>query len=171
MAARSEIVGLCQFWASHGQSHTAKRKGRGSSWNPEKVRVPLLCSAFSDTLEGSYREESRGRFHRRQPLPGVDFQIVRSRVSMAQVVELIGFVANKSSGDQLRGPCPIHGSSSPRSRSFSVNVQRHTYQCFKCGSLGNQLDLWAAVTKTDLHTAAIDLCDKAHVDIPWIRKW
>jgi len=27
------------------------------------------------------------------------------------------------------------------------------------------------VTKTDLHTAAIDRCDKAHVDIPWIRKW
>jgi hypothetical protein len=55
--------------------------------------------------------------------------------------------------------------------SFSVNVQRDTYECFKCGSLGNQLDLWAAVTKTDLHTAAIDLCEKAHVDIPWIRKW
>jgi len=104
-------------------------------------------------------------------LPGVDFQIVRSTVSMAQVLELIGFVAHKSSGDQLRGPCPIHGSSSPKSRSFSVNVERNTYQCFKCGSSGNQLDLWAAVTKTDLHTAAIDRCDKAHVDIPWIRKW
>ena len=90
---------------------------------------------------------------------------------MAQVLELIGFVAHESSGDQLRGPCPIHGSSSPKSRSFSVNVQRNTYQCFKCGSLGNQLDLWAAVTKTDLHTATIDLCEKAHVDIPWIRKW
>jgi len=90
---------------------------------------------------------------------------------MAQVLELIGFVAHQSSGDQLRGPCPVHGSSSSKSRSFSANVQRHTYQCFKCGSLGNQLDLWAAVTKTDLHTAAIDLCEKAHVDIPWIRKW
>jgi hypothetical protein len=38
-------------------------------------------------------------------------------------------------------------------------------------SSGNQLDLWAAVTKMDLHDAAIDLCEKAQVEIPWIRKW
>ena len=104
-------------------------------------------------------------------MPGVDFQIVRAAVPMARVLDLIGFVACETSGSQLRGPCPIHGSRSPKSRSFSVNVQRHTYQCFKCGSLGNQLDLWAAVTKTDFYTAAIDLCEKAHVDIPWIHKW
>ena len=83
----------------------------------------------------------------------------------------LGFVPRESSGDQLRGPCPIHGSSSPKSRSFSANVGRNAYRCFKCDSSGNQLDLWAAVTKMDLHAAAIDLCEKAQVDIPWIRKW
>lgn len=114
---------------------------------------------------------TRGRSQWRRSLPGVDFQAVRSMVSMAQVLELIGFVAQKSSGGQLRGPCPLHGSRSPRSRSFSANLERNAYQCFKCGSSGNQLDLWAAVTKTDLHTAAIDLCEKAQVDVPWIRKW
>ena len=104
-------------------------------------------------------------------MPGVDFQTVRSMVSMAQVLELIGFVPHECSGDQFRGPCPVHGSSSSKSRSFSVNVGRNAYQCFKCGSSGNQLDLWAAMAKTDLHTATIDLCEKLHLDVPWIRKW
>jgi hypothetical protein len=40
-------------------------------------------------------------------MPGVDFQTVRSMVSMAQVLELIGFVFHEGSGDQLRGPWPV----------------------------------------------------------------
>ncbi len=104
-------------------------------------------------------------------MPGVDFRAVRSMVSMAPVLELIGFVPNERSGDQFRGPCPVHGSNSSKSRSFSANLGRNAYQCFKCGSSGNQLDLWAAVAKTDLHTAAIDLCEKLQLDVPWVTKW
>jgi transposase len=59
----------------------------------------------------------------------------------------------------------------PRSRSFSVNVQRGRYQCFRCGSRGNALDLWAAVHKLPLHAAAIDLCQQARIDVPWIQRW
>ena len=134
-----------------------------------QVRVPLLYSCVSDTLErcgAKYYGRSQGR----RPLPGVDFQTVRCMVPMARVLQLIGFVARESSGDQLRGPCPIHGSSSPKSRSFSANPGRNAYRCFRCDSSGNQLDLWAAVTKMDLYAAAIDLCEKAQVDIPWIHK-
>ena len=104
-------------------------------------------------------------------MPGVDFQAVRSMVPIAQVLALIGFVPRESSGEQLRGPCPVHRSTSPRSRTFSVNLRQNAYRCFKCGSVGNQLDLWAALSKTDLHTATVDLCERLHLDIPWIRKW
>lgn len=90
---------------------------------------------------------------------------------MADVLTLLGFVPAESSGVHQRGPCPIHGSRSPTSRSFSVDLQRNAFQCFKCGCKGNQLDLWAAATKSSLHRAAVDLCEKLHVDIPWIRKW
>jgi len=65
-------------------------------------------------------------------MPGIDFQAVRSLVSMAQVLERIGFVPAEHSGDQL--------------------------------------DLWAAVAKTDLHTAAINLCEKLHLDVPWVHR-
>lgn len=104
-------------------------------------------------------------------MPGVDFQAVRSMVSMAQVVELLGFVPQDCSGDQQRGPCPVHGSMSPKSRSFSVNLAKSTFQCFKCGVSGNQLDLWAAHTKSSVFEAALDLCDKLNLEVPWIHRW
>jgi DNA primase len=84
------------------------------------------------------------------------------------VLELIGFVPSQPHGDQLRGACPIHGSTSRKSRIFSVNLARNAFRCFTCGSSGNQLDLWAAVTKTDLHAATIQLCERLQIGIPWI---
>jgi hypothetical protein len=47
-------------------------------------------------------------------------------------------------------------------------LARNAFRCFKCGASGNQLDLWAATTKTDLYAATIDLCRRLHIDIPWI---
>lgn len=89
---------------------------------------------------------------------------------MAKVLALLEFVPRESSGEQLRGPCPVHGSTSPNSRSFSANLRRNAYRCFHCGSAGNQLDLWAACGKTELHAATVDLCERLHLDIPWIGK-
>jgi hypothetical protein len=101
-------------------------------------------------------------------LPGVDFQAVRAKVSISDVRGLVGFAPCETHGDQVRGPCPIHGSASPKSRSFSVHLARNAFRCFKYGESGNQLDLWAATTKTDLYAATIDLCRRLHIDIPWI---
>ena len=100
---------------------------------------------------------------------GVDFRTVRAEVSLEQVLELLGFEDRENSGDQVRGGCPIHGSQSPDSRSFSANPGKNTYRCFKCGSAGNQLDLWAAATGRSLYDAAIDLCEKLRLPIPWIE--
>lgn len=108
-------------------------------------------------------------FLREARLPGIDFKAVRDRISMAAVLELLRFAPCESGGSQLRGPCPIHGSGSPTSRSFSVNVGKNAFRCFRCGASGNQIDLWAAVTKTELHAAAMDLCEKLDLDVPWIR--
>ena len=38
----------------------------------------------------------------------------------------------------------------------------------KCGARGNQLDLWAALTKQSLYAAALDLCRRFNLDIPWL---
>jgi DNA primase len=101
---------------------------------------------------------------------GVDFQAVRAQVSLEEVLELLGFEAGNTTGKQVRGACPIHGSQSPGSRSFSANLEKHTYRCFKCGSAGNQLDLWAAATNQPLYAAAIELCKKLRRPIPWVTR-
>jgi DNA primase len=102
-------------------------------------------------------------------MPGVRFRDVRAMIPLADVLSLLGFVAVEASQDQIRGPCPVHRSTSPRSRSFSANLKRHVYQCFRCGSAGNQLNLYVAATGLSLHAAAVDLCERLDVDIPWMQ--
>ena len=102
-------------------------------------------------------------------MPGVRFQDVRSLVSMAQVLELLDFVTHERSADEVRGPCPVHGSTSPRSRSFAANLRRNVFQCFRCGSAGNHLDLYAAATHQSLHAAAVDLCQRVGCAVPWLK--
>jgi hypothetical protein len=87
---------------------------------------------------------------------------------MRNVLELLAFAPSETHGEQLRGPCPIHRSASPRSRIFPVHLAGNAFRCFKCGSWGKQLDLWAALTKTDLHAATIELCRRLQIDVPWI---
>ena len=104
-------------------------------------------------------------------MPGGDFQAVRSRVSMRQVLELLGFVPSVVRGDQVYGQCPIDRSAARRGRSFSAKLAKNNYRCFVCGAQGNPLDLWAAATHPNLFAAAVDLCEQLHTEVPWIRRW
>ena len=99
-------------------------------------------------------------------MPRIDFAELRRRVPIRHVLELVGFRPVRISGAELRGPCPIHGSHSCRSRSFAANIERNVFRCFHCGAQGNVLDLWAALHKTDLHRAAISLCEQLALELP-----
>ncbi|MBI3466114.1 MAG: hypothetical protein HY000_24125 [Planctomycetes bacterium] len=99
-------------------------------------------------------------------MPSLDYRAIRDGISLAQVLDLIGFVPFERRGDQLRGPCPIHGSTTPKSRSFSASLSKHAYRCFRCGSSGNQLDLWAAASGLPLHQATIELCERLGLSVP-----
>lgn len=102
-------------------------------------------------------------------MPGIRFQEVRSLVSMAQVLDLLGFVPHERSGEEVRGSCPIHSSPARKSRSFSANLTKNAYRCFRCGSAGNHLDLYAAATDQSLFVAAVDLCGRVGCTVPWIK--
>jgi DNA primase len=104
-------------------------------------------------------------------MPGVDFQAVRSMVSMQEVLELLGFVPTATRGQQVYGDCPVRHCCNRRRRSFSANRTKNNYRCFLCGSHGNQLDLWAAATNQSLFDAAVDLCKRMNIDVPWIHHW
>lgn len=104
-------------------------------------------------------------------MPGVDFRALRSEISMEDVLNQLGFVPASQTGNQLHGPCPVHGSTSASSRSLSVNLETRRYYCHKCQSHGNQLELWAAVHRLPIYEAAIDLCRALGRNVPWIERW
>ena len=104
-------------------------------------------------------------------MPGVDFDKLRTEITMEQVLNLLGFEPSRRSGEQWSGSCPLHASRSGRRRTFSVNVALGRYFCHGCRSHGNQLELWAAATQRPLYQAAIDLCHRLGRDVPWIRRW
>ncbi len=104
-------------------------------------------------------------------MPGVDFNRVREEIKMSEVLKQLAFHPVEDHGSQLRGACPVHKSSSLTSRSFSVNVVEGRYHCHKCGSQGNQLELWAAVNQMSIFDAAVDLCRTFGCEVPWITRW
>jgi putative transposase len=119
------------------------------------------------------RQQLRQAQHeRRQCQPAVahrpllDFAAVRAAVTMAAVLGLLGFQPRTTQGDQQRGPCPLHGSTSGTSRCFSAHIGKHTFHCFKCGRSGNALDLWGQATRQSPYDAAVDLCQRLGLPLP-----
>jgi DNA primase len=100
----------------------------------------------------------------------IDFGMLRCQIGMEAVLSLLGFTCSQRRDGQVRGPCPIHKPRSARSRSFSAHLERNVYHCFRCGSRGNQLDLWTAATRQPLYQAAIDLCEKLHRPVPRLSR-
>ena len=47
-------------------------------------------------------------------MPGVDFDRVRTEITMEQVLSLLGFQPSSRSGVQWYGSCPLHESTSRR---------------------------------------------------------
>ena len=99
-------------------------------------------------------------------MPGIDFTRLRQQVSLTQVLDLVGFRATTRRGPQVRGPCPVHGSAAPQSRSFAAHLEKHCWHCFRCGAGGNALDLYLAVTKLPIYAGALELCARLGVTPP-----
>ena len=98
--------------------------------------------------------------------PPIDFAALRSSITLAEVLAPLSFVPTARDGAQLRGPCPVHGSQNPASRSFSANLDDNIFHCFQCGAHGNVLDLWAAVKGLPIYDAALDLCRQLGRPVP-----
>jgi putative transposase len=156
-------------------------------YNTVRLHSAIGYIAPKDKLEGREREifaardrkldearQRRARLRQTHTVrgtarPSIDFGALRESVSMAEVLALLGFVPSACDDAQQRGPCPIHGSQDPKSRSFSVNLDEHTFHCFKCGAQGNALDLWAATTGKDIYDAAQDLCQRLGRPVPCLQ--
>jgi len=90
----------------------------------------------------------------------VDFKVVKAAVSIQMVLDHYSIHNLRRSGDELRGPCPIHKGSG-KSKNFSVNTSKNAFKCFSkdCGAHGNVLDFVAAMENCSVRDAAMKLSD------------
>lgn len=102
-------------------------------------------------------------------MPGIDYAALRARITMEEVLQLIGFVSLQRRGSRVRGYCPFGCGDSPRD--FVANLSLRRYRCFACGRHGNQLELWASLQNQVFHWAALDLCQRLNIDPPLIHRW
>lgn len=103
---------------------------------------------------------------RRKTADNLDFRRLREMVAMRDVLALLNWQTLSRRGAQLRGACPVHQSNDETCRSFSVNLDRAAFQCFKCGARGNQLDLYSVVRKLTVLQAANELCERLNLERP-----
>jgi DNA primase len=99
-------------------------------------------------------------------MPLIDFRCARLEVRLAWVLGLLGWRCRESRGEQVRGPCPVHRSRSPRSRSFSAHLGRGIWHGFVCGASGNALELWARVNGQELYAAVLELYRRLGREVP-----
>jgi DNA primase len=102
-------------------------------------------------------------------MPAIDYRRARTELRRADVLALIGYQPRWRRGVQGRGPCPLHGCRTARSRSFAVHLGKNLFHCFGCGAGGNALDLWAALRQLPLHAAVLDWCQRLHHEVPWLE--
>ena len=98
-----------------------------------------------------------------QPTAGsVDFTFLREQITMQELLRHLGhWQLMRGSGEQRRGPCPLHGSTDSSKRDFSFNLTKNVFRCFypECAQAGNVLDFWAAFHGLALYEAALHLAN------------
>jgi transposase len=98
---------------------------------------------------------------KRQPL---NYVVLKSQLSIEDVLTDYGWKRKTERGSQLRGACPLCEHSDDRN--FAANRSRQVFCCHRCGRKGNALDLLTALRKGTLHDAAWDWIDRKGLKAP-----
>ena len=101
-------------------------------------------------------------------MPRLDYRALRALIPIRAVLEELHYVPLQIRGDQWRGPCPLHASQDCSEPCFAVHVRKHVFFCHRCHRGGNQLDLWAAAIHLSLYPASLKLCERLHLDPPFL---
>jgi hypothetical protein len=98
----------------------------------------------------------------------IDFGRLKELVSIDKVLDLLGWRHATVEGINRRGPCPVHRSTNPESRSFAAGPQG--WFCHTCKRGGDQLRLWAEATRAEPLPAALELCRRLGIDPPFLPR-
>ncbi len=129
-----------------------KAAGRKAGISPPRKAVTATTSMVGSQQRtvkqfGVLADEASGAATNRQS-GSIDFPYLRSQITMQRVLRHLGYFGRlRGTGDQRRGPCPVHGAKRDRNRSFSVHLGKNVFRCFHppCSVAGNVLDLWCVI--------------------------
>ena len=84
----------------------------------------------------------------------LDFKAIKERADTRAVLSHFGLLEHlEERGAELTGWCPF-GDEHGKKDSFSMNVEKKTFQCFACKARGSLLDFVAKFRNIDLREAA-----------------
>ena len=98
-------------------------------------------------------------------MPYIDFEAVKRAVSCFDVLSWYGWHPAFIEGQEKRGPCPLHGSTNTRSRSFAVCETG--FFCHSCKKGGDAVRLYATLFKLDSYAAAVQMCERIGMPVPY----
>lgn len=96
----------------------------------------------------------------------IDYRVLREMIGPRDALRILGWTPTWARGELARGPCPIHGSRSPGSRSLVVSVQ--VVYCHKCKYSGDAVDIIARVRQLPKLEAAYQLCEELRISPPYL---
>jgi DNA primase len=75
----------------------------------------------------------------------VDFKALTRQLRLSDVARRVGWrpVYYDRHTGAMRGPCPVHKGSAPKSRTFQVRDDLGVFYCFKCKAQGDAVELYA----------------------------
>lgn len=84
----------------------------------------------------------------------LDFKAIKEKADARAVLSHFGLLEHlEERGAELSGWCPF-GDEHGKKDSFSINVEKKTFQCFACKARGSLLDFVAKFRNIDLREAA-----------------
>lgn len=99
-------------------------------------------------------------------MPSIDFKALFKLVDLRTVLTLIGYCRGHFSVLKDRGPCPLECTDNPRS--CRLNCEGGWWFCFRCKKGGKPFKLYMDATRQDAYPAAVDLCNRLGVPVPYL---
>jgi hypothetical protein len=155
-------------WEAVVEEANEKATGHNPGSGPERSVVTAAVPSIAADAVESQATTAAGPAQAETRVGGIDYAALRRQVSLEAVLAEQGWLSKmKGSGSQRRGPCPIHARQQSRDRSFSVNLDKNVFRCFKkeCAAQGNVLDLWMALKQLPLYEAAVQLAQTFGIDL------
>ena len=102
------------------------------------------------------------------PRPLIDFKRFKTGDWMRWVVRQHWGYAYEDSRDSIRMECPYGCPPSKGNRVFCIDFKTGKFYTHCCKASGDALTLWCYLTGLPVYYAAVDMCRKRQLPIPWV---